>query len=96
MSMRIGSPPRTDRLATLTPGVSRPADVLVALGEPRGRGVMRPSAALTPRTIWSYEYGEFEATQMKLKILVVFFAQDRYDGYLWFASDAPVLGERTP
>ena len=56
---------------------------------------MRPSAALTPRTIWSYEYGEFEAAQMKLKILLVFFAQDRYDGYLWFASDSPVLGEVT-
>ena len=93
--MRIGSPPRTDRLASLTAGVSRPADVLLALGEPRGRGVLRPSAALTPRTIWSYEYGEAEALQLRLKILVVFFEQDRYDGYLWFASDSTMLGEVT-
>ena len=56
---------------------------------------MRPSAALAPRTIWSYEYGEAEGAQLRLKILLVFFAQDRYDGYLWFSSDSTILTEVT-
>jgi hypothetical protein len=88
MSIRYGSPPRTDRLATLTTGVSSAGDVLLALGEPRGRGVVRQSVDLPPRTIWSYEYMEAEGSQIGLKILFVYFDQDRYDGYLWFSSTA--------
>jgi len=90
MSIKYGSPPRTDRLATLTIGASTTADVLLALGEPRGRGVVRQSLDLPPRTIWSYEYTEAEGRRIGLKMLLVFFNQDRYDGYLWFSAAALV------
>ena len=86
MSVKYGVPPRTDRLGTLTVGVSSSADVLTALGEPRGRGAARFSIEPTRRTIWSYEYTEAEGTQIGLKMLLVFFNQDRYEGHLWFSS----------
>lgn len=93
MSIRYGSSPRTERLATLTTGVSSRADVLLALGEPRGRGVVRQSVDLPPRTIWCYEYTEAKGSRIGLKMLLVFFNQDRYDGYLWFSET--VLLDRT-
>ncbi len=93
MSIQYGSPPRTDRLGTLTPGVSSTADVRSALGEPRGRGVGRlMSVDPAPRTIWSYEYTEAEGRQIQLKMLLVFFNQDRYEGYMWFAAANVVEG----
>jgi hypothetical protein len=93
MSVKYGSPPRTDRLGTLTVGVSSSTDVLSALGEPRGRGAARFSIDQARRTIWSYEYTEAEGKQIGLKMLLVFFNQDRYEGHLWFSSDT--LVERT-
>jgi hypothetical protein len=93
MTIRYGSPPRTDQLVTLTPGVSSAADVRSALGEPRGQGVARlASVDPTPRTIWSYEYTEAEGSQIRLKMLLVFFNQDRYEGYLWFGAANLVEG----
>ncbi len=93
MSIQYGSPPRTDQLGTLTPGISSTADVRSALGEPRGRGVGRlMSVDPAPRTIWSYEYTEAEGRQIRLKMLLVFFNQDRYEGYMWFAAANVVEG----
>ncbi len=86
MAIKIGSPPRIDQLPTLTVGVSTAADVLVALGEPRGRGAAHFAIDPTPRTIWSYDYAEAEGPRMGLKMLLVFFNQDRYEGHLWFSS----------
>ncbi len=83
---KIGSPPRTDRLGALTRGVSTAPDVLLALGEPRGRGAMRRSTIIEPRTIWLYEYTEAGGGRVDLTILLVFFHQERYDGHLWFSS----------
>ena len=85
---RYGSPPRTDRLEVLRPAVSSPADVRLALGEPRGHGMARLAPDFTPRPIWSYEYTETEGKRIGLKILLVFFEEDRYDGYLWFSAAA--------
>ena len=86
-TIKFGSPPRTDRLEMLKPGVSSTADVLLTLGEPRGHGaarlLVRPEAA---RTIWFYEYIEAEGRRVALKMLLVFFNQQRYDGHLWFSS----------
>lgn len=38
------------------------------------------------RKIWFYEYTVAEGSRIDLKILLVFFDQDRYDGHLWFSS----------
>lgn len=85
-SMKYGSPPRTGRLNALRPGVSSTADVLLALGEPRGHGVARFPVDPLPLKIWFYEYTEAQGGRIDLKILLVFFHQERYGGHLWFSS----------
>ena len=85
-TIKYGSPPRTDRLETLRPGVSSTADVLLALGEPRGHGVARFPVDPQPLKIWFYEYTEARGKRADLKILLVFFRQERYGGHLWFSS----------
>lgn len=84
--IRIGFPPKVERLELLKAGISAPADVLLALGEPRGHGVLRFSPAVAPRDIWLYEYAESSGKRIDLKMLLVFFHEGRYDGHLWFSS----------
>ncbi|MEE9249980.1 MAG: hypothetical protein V3U93_02495 [Alphaproteobacteria bacterium] len=84
--MKYGSPPKTDRLAALQVGVSSTADVLLALGEPRGHGMTRLSADPSPRKIWFYEFTKLDGSRIDLTILLVFFGDERYNGHLWFSS----------
>jgi hypothetical protein len=93
-TLQYGSLPRTDRLDTLRPGVASTDDVLQALGEPRGYGAARTSIELTPRTIWFYEYTVASEGRIDLKILLVFFHGERYDGHLWFSSAQLLERER--
>lgn len=44
VTIRYGSPPKTDRLESLKLGVSSKADVQSVLGAPRGHGMLRHSA----------------------------------------------------
>lgn len=44
MTIRYGSPPKTDHLDSLKLGVSSKADVQSVLGAPRGEGMLRHSA----------------------------------------------------
>ena len=78
--------PQTQRLDELTIGESRQGDVLLALGQPRGKGAARVSSEVDPRTIWFYEYIESDGRAVRVKILLVFFNADVYDGHLWFSS----------
>jgi len=84
--MEFGARPRVERLGGLTRGVTTRADVLLALGEPRGSGgaVMDPGAS--PEEIWLYEFVKTDGREITLHILLVFFDEDRYDGHLWFQS----------
>ena len=84
--MKYGSPPKIDNLPVLKTGISGKADVMKALGEPRGYGAARFPTAPTVRDIWFYEMSELVGSRVNLKILLVFFEQERYDGYLWFSS----------
>lgn len=83
---RIGTPPPTDRLGTLTVGASTPQDVRLALGEPRGNGMARSSALREARQIWLYDHLRGERGKAGMTVLLVFFREDRYDGHLWFSS----------
>ncbi len=85
-TMKYGSPPKTDRLAALQVGVSSTADVLLALGEPRGYGMTHLSADPSPRKIWFYEFTKVDGSRVDLTILLVFFGEERYHGHLWFSS----------
>src|SRR5260221_1757633 len=81
-----GSPPHVDRLAQLQPGQSTSGDVLLLLGEPRGRGAARLAADMEPDQIWFYEYEVRDGKKVEAKILLVYMREDLYDGYLWFSS----------
>lgn len=85
-TLKFGSPPMTDNLRTLKVGASTPADVLLALGQPRGDGAASFAVDPDPRKIWFYDYVEATGGVTKGKILLVFFNQEKYDGHLWFSA----------
>ena len=92
-TVRFGVQPKVDKLGTLKVGISSRADVLMALGEPRGRGAARFSDAASAKhgvepyhTIWFYEYAETDGYNVQLKFLLVFVDQDHYNGHFWFSS----------
>lgn len=86
-SYRFGHPPRVKDLSSLKPGLSTAGDILLTLGEPRGRGLARLSADMTePRDIWFYEYIETDSSDINMQILLVFLLDGVYDGHLWFDS----------
>jgi hypothetical protein len=88
-TLRFGSPPLTDRIDTLKPGISTEMDVHRTLGEPRGYGVARlPSVNRARQKIWYYEFTEASGHPVNLKLLVVFLNDERYDGHLWLGGTA--------
>jgi outer membrane protein assembly factor BamE (lipoprotein component of BamABCDE complex) len=93
LSHTFGSMPLTDRLGQLELGQSERADVLLVLGEPRGEGAAEfIQQSGRPREAWYYEYWRSESTMfsskstVKGKTLVVFFENEKYDGYMWFSA----------
>ena len=87
-TVRYGFPPQIGKLNTLTPGTSTSADIVLALGQPRGDGVARFSVEPTPRQIYYYEYVEAGtySGKVELSMLLIFVRDGRYDGHLWFSS----------
>jgi outer membrane protein assembly factor BamE (lipoprotein component of BamABCDE complex) len=86
MTLEYGVMPQTDRLDELSIGESRQGDVLLVLGQPRGKGAADVSPEYDRRTIWFYEYVESDGQAVRLKMLLVYFVGDVYDGHLWFSS----------
>lgn len=84
---KFGAQPEVDRLKTLRPGESKAADVLLALGEPRGHGLARFSAYPEAGEMWYYEYVEVRGFNVHLKILWVIFNKQTYIGHIWFSSN---------
>jgi hypothetical protein len=77
---------------SLHTGDSTQADVRKTLGEPFGTGRALMPFHETPRTVWTYSYqrGSFNMgsgeSDTDMLLLFVFFAGDRYDGYIWGAA----------
>ena len=86
MNVKIGAHPQLDNLPSLQVGVSNSADVLLAMGEPRGSGMTKISAELEARKIWFYEFMKSDGEKTELEILLIFMLDDMYDGHLWFSS----------
>lgn len=89
--IKCGRMPDIDALASaLQPQVSTKEDVLKLLGPPRGYGMGRRSKISGPGVIWYYESIESTSTMwlsgstQNLKMLLVFFDREKYDGYMWF------------
>ena len=86
VSVKWGTPILTSGLDGLKLGESTRADVLLALGQPRGEGGAVVSYEPRPREIVFYEYMTGDSKRIELEILLVFLAGGLYDGHLWFAS----------
>jgi len=86
MTVSFGVMPQTDRLDKLVIGESQREDVLLVLGQPRGEGAADVSPEFDKRAIWFYEFVESDGQAVQLKMLLVYFVGDVYDGYLWFSS----------
>lgn len=71
---------------TLKFGESTQTDVLRVLGEPVGRSTSAMPIEAQPRIMWTYYYEEGSLKDVRQFFLFVYFAADRYDGYLWFSS----------
>ena len=89
-SVKFGKMPPTDKIeSSLKPIVDSKFEVLKVLGPPRGYGMVRMSnLPNNPHDIWFYEYTVANPITEKitLKMLLVFFDQNKYVGYLWFSS----------
>ena len=78
---------------SLKTGTSSQADAKAALGEPYGQGRALMPFHDSDRTVWTYFYerGSVDlasfATHDQRIYLFMFFAGDRFDGYMWFASE---------
>lgn len=84
--LEMGSPPRVDRVAQLTPQVSTRNDVLLALGEPRGYGAARLDPSFNQQRVWFYEHSVSEGKDVRFTMLLIFFSGNVYDGHMWFAD----------
>jgi hypothetical protein len=87
-SIKIGRMPPIDKMeSSLRPMVDSKSEVLKVLGPPRGYGMIRMSnLPNSPHSIWFYEYITAKDEKIKLKMLLVFFDEEKYVGYLWFSS----------
>jgi hypothetical protein len=94
-SMRVeaGAPFDPGKLeSVLNPGTSTQIDVKNALGEPYGRGGAYLPFHDSPRTTWTYFYerGNVDLSKGEMNdervYLFVFFANDKFDSYMWFTS----------
>jgi hypothetical protein len=93
ISIKVGSPLVTEGLDALQLGESTRADVLLALGQPRGHGSVLLSQDPYPRDIVFYEFMQSDGKNVELEILLVFVREEAYDGYLWFASSERIRTE---
>ena len=84
--INIGSRAPINNLENLISEQSSAADVRAALGEPRGYGAARFTKEQPLRKVWYYEFIQLKGDQVGLNLLLVFFRDDRYDGYLWFSA----------
>jgi len=78
----------------LTRGISTKADVLKVFGKRDGFGtVLMPSDPII-REMWYYEDIKFSQgfdfinKEQRIKILLIYFKDGVYDGYMWFATKA--------
>ncbi len=86
MSVSYGVKPHTERLQQLKPGQTRSSDVLLTLGEPRGKGAAHVRPEMPLEEVWFYEFVKSDGSKTDLDMLLVFMKGDIYDGYLWFSS----------
>ena len=87
IQVRIGQVTKIELLeSSLRIGESTSPDVILALGQPFGKGRFMFPIDPKPRTMWTYYYGKGDLHDGRGMYLFVFFDQGKYDGYMWFSS----------
>ena len=74
----------------LNRGQSTQADVLLFLGEPDGAGEALLPTSDDAREIWYYESHASGLSSASMKVLLVYFREGVYDGYLWFENTSNI------
>lgn len=94
MRITYGQLPRVDALNRLVAGETTSAELLMELGEPRGRGVYHFNPDQEPRELWQYEYitaqSSITNTNIDLSMLWILIKEDRYDGHLFFDAEEKI------
>lgn len=101
-----GVRPDPSQLASLRRGESTTSDLLLALGEPNGRGTARMERGAPRFGVWLYDFtlwrpahaGSIEsealssesAIEGEVRTLLLFVRRGRYEGYLWFEGNVEV------
>jgi hypothetical protein len=87
INIRAGTKPNVLALeSNLKPGLSTEQEVLKALGDPVGKGREMMPFMAAPRDTWTYYYEQGDLNDDRRLFLFVFFANGKYDGYMWFSS----------
>jgi len=93
LSIEFGHPVAYRALDGMVPGETTHADILLALGEPRGTGAFRVAQYEQPRDALYYEYIKASGSRTQVEILIVLMQEQRFDGYMWFGSSLRVQRE---
>jgi hypothetical protein len=84
---RTGIKPNVEVLeGELRIGESTKDDVRYFLGKPFGQGRDLLPITREGRSMWIYYYAVDSIPRSRCLVLYIFFAGDRYDGYMWFSS----------
>ncbi len=96
IQFRAGTKPDVSILQkSLQVGKSTQDNVRAMLGSPQGQGRSMLPWQSSPRTVWTYYYEEGVLDLSggngddRRIYLFVYFAGDRFDGYMWFSSLKP-------
>jgi hypothetical protein len=83
----LGGRPNLEALGSLRRGESGAPEIVLAIGEPTGRGEWQFDPGSAPREVWAYEFSErgFSGDTDVLMLLVLL-KDGRYDGHLAFAG----------
>lgn len=97
--LRTGEFPPVDLIDTeLQRGVSTTVDVERVLGKPTGYGGYLAIMDGIPRDVWYYHDINSSLIDTKdgvmrmhthIQVLLVYFSNNRFDGYQWFSASAP-------
>jgi len=87
-TITLGSMPKIASIPDLIPGVTTSSEVQSILGEPTAKGSSLWSIApMTPVKLWEYEFTKTDGVKSDLTIVMIFFRDDRFEGYLWFSAE---------
>lgn len=75
-------------------GTSTKADVLKGFGKRNGSGTGLIPGDPMIREMWYYEDVKYSGSEANQKILLIYFKDDIYDGYMWFTNKSEIKRQK--